>query len=180
MKLKKIKKIFVFSIMLLVGMTTVGMLNSCKKDKTNKDETIQDEPQKEVYVDLGLPSGTKWKSENETNSSSGDDFFTYDEAVAKFGDNLPTKLQAEELKNNCNWDFQNGVCKVTGTNGKYIILPASGFRYDGVDYVGSFGYFWTSTPEDALNAYEFHFSSYGKEVFYSARANGFSVRLVQK
>ena len=47
------------------------------------------------YVDLRLPSGTKWKSSNETG------FYTYEKAVNTFGDKLPTKKQCEELKDKC-------------------------------------------------------------------------------
>ncbi|MCQ2271186.1 MAG: hypothetical protein MJZ72_00120 [Bacteroidales bacterium] len=37
------------------------------------------------YVDLGLPSGTKWKDKNESG------FYDYDAAVRSFGSKLPTK-----------------------------------------------------------------------------------------
>lgn len=39
------------------------------------------------YVDLGLPSKTKWKSQNEKG------FYTIKEAMSQFGDRLPTKAQ---------------------------------------------------------------------------------------
>ena len=44
------------------------------------------------YVDLGLPSGTLWKAENEIAGH-----YTYEEAVVKFESKLPTKEQWEEL-----------------------------------------------------------------------------------
>ncbi|HJJ45480.1 MAG TPA: hypothetical protein O0Y17_00165 [Methanocorpusculum sp.] len=43
------------------------------------------------YVDLGLPSGTLWKDKNESGG-----FYTYDEAMKAFGNNLPTMEQFEE------------------------------------------------------------------------------------
>ncbi len=45
------------------------------------------------YVDLGLPSGTKWKSVNEAGDENG--FYTYDEAIKAFGNKLPTKKQCK-------------------------------------------------------------------------------------
>ena len=49
-------------------------------------------------VDLGLPSGTLWKDKNEEGG-----FYTYEQAMSKFGDKLPTKEQFKELKNKCQW-----------------------------------------------------------------------------
>ena len=55
------------------------------------------------YVDLGLPSGTKWKNMNETNADDDYDFYTYDEAVRVFGDSLPNYKQFRELLTYCTW-----------------------------------------------------------------------------
>ncbi|MBO4738044.1 MAG: hypothetical protein J5606_00625, partial [Bacteroidales bacterium] len=141
------------------------------------------------YVDLGLPSGTKWKSENETNSNSGDEFFTYDEAVAKFGSNLPTKKQLEELKNSCKWDWQGNGYKVTGHNGNYIILPASDYSYC-VNYVDTSGKLWSSSPiisdytwslySDSGYAWGLYFGLGGVYMGIYHCCGGLSVRLVQE
>ena len=50
----------------------------------------------DVYVDLGLPSGTLWKANNEKSI-----YYTYNEAASQFGDNLPTLAHFEELKTFC-------------------------------------------------------------------------------
>ena len=72
------------------------------------------------YVDLGLPSGTKWKSANEVNAADTMyDFYTYDEAVAAFEDALPTKGQVQELKDGCQSLF---LLKVKVGAGYHIIL----------------------------------------------------------
>ena len=127
------------------------------------------------YTDLGLPSGTIWKNFNATG------FYTYDEAVSKFGNRLPTKEQWEELKAECQWTWNGSGYKVTGPNGNSIVLPASGYRYcDGsVDYVGSFGGFWSSTPEGSDGAWylDFHHGRVDVDAYY--RCGGLSVRLVQ-
>ncbi|MBR4219250.1 MAG: hypothetical protein IKR71_09455 [Bacteroidales bacterium] len=127
------------------------------------------------YVDLGLSSGTFWKDMNEYG------FFTYDEAVSRFGSSLPSKEKFEELKSECKWEWNGSGCKVTGPNGNSIVLPASGYRHcdGGVDYVGSSGYYWSSSPKDSDYAWSLYFDSGGVGVFNYSRCGGRSVRLVQ-
>lgn len=125
------------------------------------------------YTDLGLPSGTKWKNFNATG------FYTYDEAVSKFGNRLPTKEQWEELKAECQWTWNGSGYKVTGSNGNSIVLPASGYCDGGVNSVGSYGDYWPSTPRCYDNAWNFSFNSGGVYMDGLSSWNGLSVRLVQ-
>lgn len=130
------------------------------------------------YVDLGLPSGTLWYSKNE-----GGDFarYTYDEAVSKFGNKLPTIEQLDELKNQCTWTWMGSGYKVVGPNGNSIYLPAAGYRScRGLVYgVGSGGYYWSSAPYGSDSAYYLYFNSGYVDMDYSGRCYGESVRLVQ-
>ena len=61
-----------------------------------------------------------------------------------------------------------------------LLLPPAGYRYyyyANVSSVGSYGYYWSSTPFNANNAYLLNFSSYYINPQYNNnRANGFSVR----
>lgn len=127
------------------------------------------------YVDLGLSSGTFWKDKNEYG------FFTYDEAVSRFGSKLPSKEKFEELMSECKWEWNGSGYKVTGPNGNSIVLPASGYRHcDGsVDGVGSYGYYWSSTPKGSDKAWNLGFYSVGGDVDFNYRCGGLSVRLVQ-
>ena len=127
------------------------------------------------YVDLGLSSGTYWKETNESG------FYNYDNAVSKFGNKLPTKDQFEELKNECEWTWTGNGYKVTGPNGESITLPAAGYRgCDGdVRYVGTSGYYWSSTPYDSGYAWRLYFVSSGVNMGFNDRCGGRSVRLVQ-
>ena len=152
---------------------------SCNKDKDESDTNGGN------YVDLGLPSGTKWKTDNELNpNKDGNNFYTWDEAVATFGNRLPTEEQFRELKDSCSWTW-DGTKKgydVKGRNGNSIFLPAAGgCSCNGdVDYVGSLGYFWSSTPNGSEYAWSIFF--YSGEVIIAPRSlcNGQSVRLVKK
>lgn len=130
------------------------------------------------YVDLGLPSGNLWKNANE-----GGDYvrYTYDEAVSRFGNKLPTKEQLEELKNKCRWSWTGNGYKVIGPNGNYITLPAAGYRgCNGVvGRVGLDGYYWSSTPHDSDGAWHLDFNSSGVGMYDFNRCSGRSVRLVQ-
>lgn len=127
------------------------------------------------YIDLGLPSGTLWADSNENG------FYTFDEAVEKYGDSLPTKEQFKELKNNCRWVWIGGGYKVTGPNGESIVLPykghsdCSGSVYD----VGSYGYYWSSTPEGSDLAWYLDFYSGSVGMNNYSRCYDFSVRLVK-
>ena len=127
------------------------------------------------YVDLGLPSGTLWKDQNEAGG-----FYTYDQAMAKFGSSLPTKEQLEELKNSCRWTWNGNGYKVEGPSGEAIVLPAAGSRcLVGVHGVGSSGVYRSSTPAGSEGAWSLYFYSDMVGVDGPSRYDGHSVRLVR-
>ena len=170
------------------------------------------------YVDLGLPSGTKWATCNvganspegygnyyawgETTTKSeysGDNSLTYcrdmddisgnvnyDAATANWGSSwrMPTKAEMMELENNCTWTWttQNGVngMRVTGPNGNSIFLPAAGYCYGSSrSYVGEYGYYWSSTPDESYtSAYDLFFGSGYRDVSRNGRFYGYSIRPV--
>ena len=112
----------------------------------------------------------------------------YDAATANWGGDwrMPTYSEQVELLNNCTWTWitQNGVdgCNVKGPNGNSIFLPAAGYR-DGssLDYAGSYGGYWSSTPNDNGyddNSYGLDFGSDFQDMFGYLRNNGHSVRPV--
>ena len=154
------KKLFSLCLICLLAMSAIA----------------QHAPVSEGYVDLGLPSGTLWKSKNEKGM-----YYTYDEAVSQFGDKLPTKEQLEELKNECEWTWLGNGYKVTGPNGESITLPAAGYRYCNGDVrdVGTYGFYWSSTPYVSAFAWGLGFGSGGVTMYCYPRSNGRSVRLVQ-
>ncbi|MBR6685794.1 MAG: hypothetical protein IKL69_00095 [Paludibacteraceae bacterium] len=127
------------------------------------------------YIDLGLPSGTKWKKTSEKG------FYTYDEAMAEFATQLPSYAQLEELRDFCTWTWMESGCKVVGPNGNFIYLPAAGRRdCDGdVDLVSYSGSYWSSTPSGSAGAYYLVFLFGKVGVNYSGRCYGQSVLLVQ-
>lgn len=127
------------------------------------------------YVDLGLSSGTKWKSANEKG------FYSYSSAMSNFGGNLPSQEQWMELRNECEWTWSGMGYKVVGPNGNFISLSAAGYRdCDGTVYdVGSIGYYWLSTPNGSDDAWYLYFYSSKVGMGDDNRCNGLSVRLVQ-
>ena len=130
------------------------------------------------YVDLGLPSGTCWRNSNEGGDNAR---YTYNEAVSRFGNKLPTKQQLEELKNKCTWTWTGSGYKVIGPNGNSIYLPAAGYHlgFGDVDYVGTDGRYWSSTPSDSDFAWCLCFNSSKVNMCDVIRFCGQSVRLVQ-
>lgn len=168
--------------------TAAKEIASKLSDKTIAEQLIEEEKARQAkialylargYVDLGLPSGTFWKNQNEGGDNAR---YTYDEAISRFGNKLPTKQQLEELKSKCTWTWTSKGYKVTGPNGYSITLPAAGYRLcnGGVPGVGTRGNYWSSTPDDSDFAWYLYFSSSGVGVSCSLRCEGQSVRLVQK
>ena len=150
-------------------------------DSTNPDDDIVESG----YVDLGL--SVKWATANVgADAPEGyGDFYTYDEAVSKFGNNLPTEEQFQELQNNCTWKWttHKGAdgYKVTGPNGKSIFLPAAGNRSceGDVNFVGTSGFYWSSTPYEPDFATFLCFYSTEVSMNTNYRCYRFSVRLVR-
>lgn len=149
------------------------------KDKKSNDFDIDSLE----FVDLGLPSGLLLATENVKDENGNEAYFTFDEAVKKFGNLLPTKEQWQEVFENCSrkWDEERRGYVLAGPNGNCVFLPAAGHRYDSdVCNVGSRGHYWSRTPNYNLvdNAYNVYFSSgLMNPQFYFYRDNGFSVRL---
>ena len=124
------------------------------------------------YVDLGLPSGTLWKTYNEKG------YYDYDSASRKFGDSVPTVQQWEELKRCCKWAWKGNGYKITGNNGKCIILPAMG-NDDGLGYdlVGFSGYYWAN-KKASEDVYVIQFNSEDFKCYEVSSSRKLSVRLV--
>ena len=99
---------------------------------------------------------------------------------------LPTKKEFEELREHCTWEWttQNshkGYKVTSKKNGQSIFLPAAGWRLGADDYsVGSYGYYWSSSPieSDASYAYYLYFYEDYHNVDWGYRYCGHSVRPV--
>lgn len=129
-------------------------------------------------VDLGLPSGTLWNNANEGGDYT---YYTYDEAINRFGNKLPTKQQWEELKNICTWTWDGNRYIVIGPNGNSIMFYALGYRNceGGVSGVGTGGYYWTATPNKYGDMLGLQFGGGGVGMRGRHRCDKLSVRLVQ-
>jgi hypothetical protein len=137
-----------------------------------------------AYIDLGLPSGTYWKKENEGGNATifrWGDYYTYQEAIKKFGNKLPSKEQYEELLKYCKWernldDDDNGY-KVIGPNGNYIILKRVGWgTYTGVRDVGIHASYWTSSS-NGTEAWAFNIIDFFYDLNSSPKIYRNAVRL---
>ncbi|MDE6294661.1 MAG: DUF1566 domain-containing protein, partial [Muribaculaceae bacterium] len=98
----------------------------------------------------------------------------YDAARANWGGTwrMPSNTEMEELINKCTWTWTsksgiNGYV-VKGPNGNEIFLPAAGYRNGAtLFYAGTYGDYWSSSPDDAQYAYELYFiSSYWSMSIY--------------
>lgn len=140
-----------------------------------KPGNAKKQPSKQGYVDLGLPSGTLWKAINEIG------FYDYDSAFRKYGKSMPSRDQWEELKDYCTWQWTGKGYRVSADNGKYIVLPATGYRHcsGGVSNVGFWGYYWSSTLSGSEEVWLLYFNSDNIQMGSEERCDGQSVRLVQ-
>ena len=109
-----------------------------------------------------------------------------DTASQEWGEDChtPTQAQFEELtaKTTYQWTTINGVSggKFTAQNGNYVFLPAYGYWTDGQHLGdGSYGYYWTSSPDDATWAYYFQCYNNGKYVSQNTRKYGIGIRPVK-
>ncbi|MCQ2257713.1 MAG: hypothetical protein MJZ41_06950 [Bacteroidaceae bacterium] len=99
---------------------------------------------------------------------------------------MPTKAEQDELRNNCIWGWTelkgvNGY-KVTGVNGKYIFLPAAGYRDNSsLSVEGSRGYYWSNSLIESSPDCAFYLDFYSSRVNWSGyyRSYGYSVRPVR-
>lgn len=126
------------------------------------------------YVDLGLPSGTKWKSTNE------DGVYTYLSAKYYFGDALPNSAQFDELLYNCTWRWTGKGFRVTGPNNNYIFFPFDGYADcdENMHNVGVSSFLWTINGAGSNWAYGCWLSDSQKDILENDNCIGGSVRLV--
>ena len=119
------------------------------------------------WVDLGLPSGKLWCFDNE------EGYFTFDEAVEKFQDQLPTIEDWKELIDNTTqrFDKRRKGLVLKAPNGNKLFLPHSGnIGYkNNLSDVNRFGYYWAFHCNvrgrvDSLWAF---LSSGGIELYYN-------------
>jgi hypothetical protein len=172
---------------LLLCITSIAAMALTQCDKESGRSAIHEWPadtaHHEGYVDLGLISMTLWKSNNEMNPADTErNLFTYDEAVALFGNQLPTMTQFQELMRSCRWQWVSvGFYKVTGPSGRSIILPAAGSRDCNGDYAynRTYGFYWSSTPDGAAKAWYLNFHSNEILMYNYSRCYANSVRLVK-
>jgi hypothetical protein len=113
-----------------------------------------------------------------TKSSYGKDGFTDSKVTLDLSDDaarvnwegswrMPTKAELDELREHCTWTLTalnnvKGYQVISNTNGNSIFLPAAGYYGGlGLNYTGSFGYYWSGSLDSGNPFYAFglHFSA---------------------
>lgn len=176
--MKKTLKQILFGVVCIMALTTI---TSCDKDGNESGNSTPGGGGNTPagYVDLNLPTGTLWKTTNETNPNDENGLYTYDEAVAAFGNKLPTKGQYEELRHSCIWTRTGSGYEIVGQNNNYITLPATWILNEDC-FAGEY---WLSSPKDTDSAWCLYFSychqTSIRDAIVSDRSERKSVRLVQ-
>lgn len=134
----------------------------------------------ENFVDLGLPSGTLWKNQNEQG------YYSHYDAVSNFGNQIPSKEQWMELVNECDWSWTGMGYRIVGPNGNRITISAEGHKTSNgkIEEMGVFGKYWSSFvigyEQDSYDrAWCFSFANGGVSWYTPARFLGMSIRLVK-
>lgn len=144
------------SLALIIVVAIVGFIIVNNQKKILEIEIYNQQQAKERanliadgYVDLGLPSGTLWKREQE------DGFYTYDQAIEKFGGSLPTKEQLEELITCCEWIWNGSSYDVVSRYNAQVItfyidgwIQCDGSRIDAYPW----SYVWSSASDSSDRA----------------------------
>ena len=143
------------------------------------DEESGTESEYTNYVDLGLPSGTLWKDENEHGGL--EDLFTFYEAYQRFGNQLPTEEQLNELSSRCQWIWTGNGYQVVGPNGNSIFLPVTGYFVDGRTVLDrSHGNYWSRTDgKTSMVAMKLYFVQTKRKFGARNKTDGHAVRLVK-
>lgn len=110
----------------------------------------------------------------------------YDAARAVWGGlwRMPTREEYTELIEKCEWEVVFIVdvyaYKVTGPNGNYIFLPATGWRMETQSFdVGELCCYWTSTPDTDVTRAAFALYAGGSYMIgQGSRGSGRAVRAV--
>ncbi len=132
-------------------------------------------PEGFIFIDLGLPSGRLWATENVPG------FYTFAEAVDTFGELLPNDSAMVELIEECKcaWNDEKKGLDITGPNGNSIFLPAAGYTRHSQDVKAKDdeGNYWTRMPHSQARARNLGFRSGGVyPMSLNNRSFGFSVR----
>lgn len=114
------------------------------------------------YVDLGLPSGTKWANCNVGASSPYEygNYYSWDDTTCCiWGKNwgTPTKNDLIELIERCEWEWCSERGKegyvVIGPNKNCIFFPAAGQKEDDkILYNGKTGMYWSAEVHDEMES----------------------------
>lgn len=128
-----------------------------------------------VFVDLGLPSGTLWKSHDEPG------FFSQSAKDSLYASQLPTMLQFYELWTECTWTREQLGYRVEGKNGNHIMMPSYAYcASNGREFaLGQYTSYWLA-PDSSSNTVYYVFADMKKvglaiTYFHTSRM----VRLVQ-
>lgn len=128
------------------------------------------------YVDLGLPSGKYWATENygANKPEEAGSYLSYDNLsnVSKnWGEywRLPTKAEMQELLDECEWTWTelNGTSGfvIKGPNGNTLFLPAAGMRSGTTtSSFGTIAFYYTSDYERFWYYWMFEGSSSNKTI----------------
>jgi uncharacterized protein (TIGR02145 family) len=183
------------SAVIIVTTSDGGKIATCtvtvidESDEPNEPDEPDNSDTQGVLINGITWATTNVNASGEFAAKPEDDgfFYTFDEAqtACPSGWRTPTKQEFEVLADtNSKWTTLNGVNgRLFDTGDHTFFLPAA--RYRGIftgslDYLGSGGFYWSSTAYNSTTAYYLHFHDFS--VYPSSansRAFGFRIRCVR-
>ena len=164
-------------------------LNQKAKAKFGKVDPIKNIDTE--YIDLGLPSGTLWKSCNVGAKEPFEigEYIQFDSVpnIVNYRE-VPTSSDYEELIHYTSrrWDpDKKGVWLISKTNGNEIFFPACGFKSFSQGYkynidVNDAGYYWISTEYNGSKGKCFCFDISDTEISQLMKVSSLCVRSIKR
>lgn len=126
------------------------------------------------WIDLGLKSGTLWKSDIERDDNGKPLYLNHTTAEKTYKNNLPKYWQLVELYEDCTWEWKNEKSgyKVTGPNGNSIFLPTAGYKEDKLsddtlELDLNHGYYWSAMSGGPNTSHCLYISSIDISIQYN-------------
>ena len=136
----------------------------------------------EEYVDLGLPSGTRWQVLDEVQYLTCSQVENY-----RLRNNIPTSKEWTELSRECDWEWVGNGYRITNKKGgkESLFLPAAGYypsnNMNRLEKEGEQGHYWVNPyAKEGVRTYSFDMPKNGgiAGIGYCNRQDAFSVILV--
>jgi len=162
-----------------------GSFTDTRDGKTYKTVKIGTQVWMAENLNYNIGSGSWCYDDNSSNCNKYGRLYDWETAkkACPAGWHLPSKSEFETLLNNYGGEGSNAYNALipSGSSGFSALFGGWRYYYGDFDGIGGRGYFWSSSPNDSIDAWGLGVSSDIKDayVYIYSRSVGFSVRCLQ-